>query len=135
MPRRLVIDAGPLVALLDATDEHHSRAVSFSRRFAGAAITTVAAATEVMHLLGNLAPQQGFLALVLRGTISIEELQPGDWNRVAELTAKYSDLPMDFADATIVAIAERLNIRDVATLDDDFAVYRFRDRWAFRNLF
>ena len=49
--------------------------------------------------------------------------------------AKYVDLPMDFADATLVAVAERLGIRDVATLDDDFTVYRFRDRWAFRNLF
>ncbi len=48
---------------------------------------------------------------------------------------KYADVPMDFADATIVAACERLQIREIITLDSDFLIYRLRDRQHFHNLF
>lgn len=51
------------------------------------------------------------------------------------MMVKYSDLPMGFADASIVAVCERLDIRKVASIDRDFAIYRFRDRQASRNVF
>ncbi|MBI4582267.1 MAG: hypothetical protein HY718_21415, partial [Planctomycetes bacterium] len=55
-----------------------------------------------------------------------------DAPRMRELMRKYRDLPMDLADASLVALAEALNRRQVFTLDGDFQVYRFRDREAFR---
>jgi len=47
---------------------------------------------------------------------------------------KYADVPMSLADASLVAVAESLGIRQVFTLDSDFTVYRFQGRQAFRLL-
>jgi predicted nucleic acid-binding protein len=57
-----------------------------------------------------------------------------DWDRIRELMAQYSDLPMDFADAALVALAERRQLRKVFTLDSDFYVYRIDGKDAFEVL-
>ena len=58
-----------------------------------------------------------------------------DLERIAALIGQYADLPMDFADASLVAICERLGVRSVATLDSDFHVYRLEGKDAFQNVF
>jgi predicted nucleic acid-binding protein len=55
--------------------------------------------------------------------------------RIAELTKKYSDLPMDFADATLVVAAEKSGIKEIISLDRDFDVYRLPGREKIRNVF
>ena len=58
---------------------------------------------------------------------------PALLKRCAHLMSKYSDVPMDYADATLVAVGETLGIRDVLTLDrGGFSVYRYASRGAFR---
>jgi predicted nucleic acid-binding protein len=54
-----------------------------------------------------------------------------EFQRARDLMAKYKDLPMDFADASLVAVAEVLDEARVFTLDADFRIYRFRDRGTF----
>jgi hypothetical protein len=57
---------------------------------------------------------------------------PIDFRTVEKLTRKYSDQPMDFADASLVSLAARSGIREILTADRrDFAVYRVRGRLRF----
>ena len=55
--------------------------------------------------------------------------------RIIELTGKYSDVPMDFADASLVVLCERMKIRDVASIDSDFGIYRILEKYVFKNIF
>ena len=58
-----------------------------------------------------------------------------DLARIAEVLEKYADLPADFADASLVALAERLRVRRIATVDSDFSVYRIGGKQPFENVF
>ena len=79
-------------------------------------------------------PKAPFLAWLNAGALSLAECESADFDRIMQLIRKYADLPMDFADASLVALCERLGIRHVATFDGDFAIYRFRDRFSFHNV-
>ena len=76
-----------------------------------------------------------FLQWILDGGVSLDDISSDDLRYIIELVQKYSDLPVDFADATLVALCDRLKIGDVASVDKHFAVYRTRDKKAFRNVF
>jgi predicted nucleic acid-binding protein len=71
------------------------------------------------------------LRLVARGDLALAALQPPDLERCRALMARYESLPMDFADATLVVLAENLKTRRVFTLDADFEVYRIGGRTSF----
>jgi predicted nucleic acid-binding protein len=62
------------------------------------------------------------------GVLSFHDPNEEDRSRMQALMQQYRSLPMDMADASLVATAEALNLRRVFTLDSDFDVYRFRDR-------
>lgn len=135
MPANVVFDSGPLVALFDRDDAHHARTVEFMRRFRGIAISNLAVVTEVMYLLDFSGPaQRSFLEWIQSGGLRLVELNPDDFERVRELMEQYADRPMDFADASLVALCERLGIRDIASVDSDFLIYRYRNRLTFRNV-
>lgn len=135
MKRRVVVDTGPLVALFDHSDVDHLPARDFFFRHEFYGIVTVAVIAEVTHLLG-FQPRAAieFLQWLKRAALRIEQVG-ADLDRIIELMTKYAGVPMDFADATIVAACERLHIRDIITLDSDFLIYRVRDRQQFHNLF
>jgi predicted nucleic acid-binding protein len=136
MPKRVVVDSGPLVALFDNSDQLHSAAMAFIRSFDGELITTLAAVTEVCYLLDfSRAAQLDFLTWLGSGAVRLVGLEANDLARVIELMEKYADLPMDFTDATLVAIAEHWKVRDVASADSDFDVYRYGNQLPFRNCF
>jgi predicted nucleic acid-binding protein len=136
VPSIAVVDTGPLVALYDGDEAHHVKAVEFFSKFKLRLHTTVPVITEVMYLL-QLAGEANldFLATLQTGAVEIVDLRNDDWKRIGELMRKYSDVRMDFADASVVAIAERLGTRTVVTLDSDFVVYRYRTRQTFTNAF
>lgn len=78
-----------------------------------------------MYLLAFSRPaQDGLLEMIQRGVVLIAPLTDQDVPRVRALMEKYKDVPMDFADAALVRIAEREGALDVFTLDRDFVVYR-----------
>jgi predicted nucleic acid-binding protein len=89
-------------------------------------VTVWPAYTEAMYLLGfSWRAQEALLELVERDVIDLVEIETRDHRRVRELMKKYRDLPMDLADAALVAVAERERIAQIFTLDRrDFEVYR-----------
>ncbi len=130
--RRILIDSGPLIALFDGTDKYHSVSVEFIKNNKSELITTIASITETLHLLDfSRKAQIDFLGWVNAGALSIEQITSNDLVRIQELTIKYSDLPMDFADACLVLLSEKLNINGVATIDRDFDVYRLKGKETF----
>lgn len=130
----LLLDTGPFVALLDRSERNHERCVAFFRDFRGRMMTTEAVLTEVVYLLGpSFSRQKPALDLVLAGGAELVPMVPALLKRCAQLMAKYSDVPMDYADATLVAVAEALGIRDIMTLDrKGFSAYRYGSRGSFR---
>jgi uncharacterized protein len=129
--RRLLIDTGPLVAILDAGDAAHAVCVEVLSRERGQLVTTWPVVTEAMYLLGSsLKGQQALLAMCDSGSVEISDIRE-DIGRVSALMERYRDVPMDFADASQVAVAERERLDVVFTLDNDFRIYRIGGRQAF----
>jgi hypothetical protein len=122
----ILVDAGPLVALIHADDRHHQACAMALRALQEPLATVWPAYTEAMYLLGfSWRAQDALWELVERDVIALIELETRDHRRVRELMKKYRDLPMDLADAALVAVAERERISRVFTLDRrDFEVYR-----------
>jgi predicted nucleic acid-binding protein len=130
----LLLDTGPFVALLDRSERNHKRCAAFFRDFRGRLFTTESVLTEVVYLLGPSFPRQKpALDFIIAGGAELVPMMPAVLKRCVQLMSKYSDVPMDFADATLVAVGETLGIRDVLTLDlRGFSVYRYASRGAFR---
>ena len=133
--KRILIDSGPLIALFDSSDKYHSASVKFIKTNKSELITTLASITETLHLLDfNRNAQFDFLGWTIAGAIAIEPITPDDLPRIKDLIVKYADLPMDFADACLVFLGEKLNIHKVATIDRDFDVYRLNGKEPFTTL-
>ena len=130
----LLLDTGPFVALLDRSERNHERCAAFFRECRGRLITTESVLTEAVYLLGPSFPRQKpALDFILAGGAELVPMMPAVLKRCVRLMSKYSDVPMDYADATLVAMGETLGIRDVLTLDRrGFSVYRYASRGAFR---
>ena len=133
-----VMDAGPLIAIVNRGDPHHSACVEILRAHGGPFYTTLPVMTEAMYLcerhLGWLA-QQALWQMLLRGDLLLEHPSPQELLRMAELMEKYRDHPMDFADASLVALAERLAQNRIFILDyDDFSTYRMQKSRTFTLL-
>lgn len=132
---RVLADTGPLVALFDGDDRDHDRVVACLRTFPGEIGTTWPVVTEVTHLLDfSVDKQVEFLDWVGRGGIAVAEIGPSDLKPISALMKKYRDTPMDFADATLVFVADRTNTPQIMTLDGDFAVYRYGRNKAFESV-
>ncbi len=116
VPRRIVVDSGPVIALFDAGDAYHRRALEWIRQTRAALISTIAVVTEAMYVLEeSLQARQNLLAWIQGGGLTLTEPQAGDFARISELIEKYADLPMDFTDAVVVALCERLGSQHVAS--------------------
>jgi len=130
-----LVDTGPMVAYLDGTDPHHERTSSMMGAFTGRLITTPAVITEAMYFASGTPNGARALAeLVERSAMTVYDVcQPADLRDAARLMERYGDTPMDFADATLVLLAEGLEVSDVLTLDRrGFSTYRTADGGGFR---
>jgi len=129
----MLLDTGPFVAFLDRSERNHKRCLAFMREFKGHLLTTEAVLTEVVYLLGPLfTNQKPALDFIMLGGAELVPLSPALLKRSAALMEKYADSPMDFADATLVALAEERGITSIVTLDrTDFSVYRINSRKGF----
>lgn len=130
----ILTDAGPLVALIDADESDHQLCRAVLGQLQLPMATTWPAFTEAMYLLsraGGSAGREALWRLVLTGRLDVLDLSQLAVERSAELMSTYSDLPMDLADATLVAFAEERGHRRVFTLDSDFQVYRLHGRQRF----
>lgn len=122
----ILVDAGPLVALLHRDDRNHDLCVRTLRSLREPLGTAWPVVMEAMYLLGfSWRAQDALWEMIDSGSLALLLLDSGDGPRMRELMRKYRDLPMDVADAALVRIAEREGIRRVFTIDRrDFAVYR-----------
>lgn len=133
--KKILIDSGPLIALFDSSDRYHSKALEFIQQNSSHLITTIASITETLHLLDfNRNAQIDFLEWISRGSVEVHNIENSDFERLKELTEKYRDLPMDFADSCLVFLAEKLSINTIATIDRDFSVYRIKGRKKFKTI-
>ena len=134
----ILVDTGPLVALFDASEQAHTAVVQALANLTHTdrLFTSLAVITEVTHLLDfSVRKQLEFLQWVELGALTIEPITPRDFPALRTLIQRYANLPMDFADATLVLLAERLGSQQVLTLDRrDFTVYRTAAGHAFHNL-
>ena len=124
--RGVLVDAGPLVALIDEADPEHRACVAALKTLGSSLITVWPAFTEAMYLLGR--SWQGQKALWSRletDALALAPLDETDAPRLRELMEKYRDLSMDLADAALVRVAERESATEIFTLDRrHFSLYR-----------
>ena len=133
---RVLIDAGPLVALIDRSDPRNHDCESLFRELASPVYTTWLVITEAAWLLRRThRGPQSVLALLESGLIVCFELDPdaAEWMRA--FLDRYADLRPQLADASLVYVAERLGTDVVFTLDRrDFVVFRNSSGRPFRLL-
>ena len=129
MAGELLLDTGALVSLLDRSQPRHAEFVAYFEAWTGPVASTEAVLTEATHLLGRFAGgATRCLAFFLRGGTVLVPSNHASLARCRDLMAKYADLPMDYADATLVVLAEDLDTGRVLTTDRrDFGVYRLPD--------
>ncbi|MFZ0217971.1 MAG: PIN domain-containing protein [Candidatus Dormiibacterota bacterium] len=116
----LVVDAGPLYAYVDADDAHHPAALELLENHAGPLVVPTLVVTEVVYLLATRLgtdPEVRFLGDLAGGSFTVAPVVAADWLRIAELVARYRDLPLGTVDASVVTTAERLGIKEIATVD------------------
>lgn len=128
VPREIIVDAGPLIALARQRDSKHRQCMTALKAMPPTAriVTTVSALAEVFAVLPSTAQSINAVRTLLTGIpLAIEYIQSHELDRAFELMEKYVDLPMDFADAEIFVIAERRSVKTIFTLDRrDFSIYR-----------
>ncbi len=130
----VLIDTGPLIAMVDKADPFHSRCVSAFRSLKASPLTTWPCLTEAFYMLGELRGWKGqktLLSFLTRGSIHIHPATESEISRIAELMEKYKDTPMDFSDASLVVLAELTGLRKIFTLDSDFYLYRINGKETF----
>jgi predicted nucleic acid-binding protein len=109
-----------LYALVDADDRHHAACRELLETHPGPLYVPMLVITEVTYLvqtrLGTEAEVR-FLGDLATGNFAIEPVLPSEWLRIAQLTSRYRNLPLGTADASVVALAERIGTTEVATVD------------------
>ncbi len=124
----ILADAGPLVALFDSRDHHHTRCRRTLDGLKEPLATTTPVLAEAFHLLrpGSIGPPR-LMEYIRHGGLGVLPVDDRKLQRCFDLMLQYADIPMDFADASIVCAAEHFETRKVFTLDrGDFATYRIR---------
>jgi len=136
MIKSILIDAGPLIALFDRDDKYHDKIKDYIKRNKVKFVSTIAVITEVTHMLDfNIRAQIGFLEWISQEGIIIHNINQKEIIRIIELSKKYHDVPMDFADATLVVAAEQTGIREIISIDSDFEIYRLFKKEKIENVF
>lgn len=135
---RALVDTGAVVALINRADRYHPQAAAWFHGFRGQLLTTEAVVTETAYVLAA-SPEHQFAALAwiqrAREAGILEVVAVEDHAALARIISKYADLPCDYADASLIWVAEKTGVLQIATIDqDDFSVYRVRGRRGFRIL-
>jgi predicted nucleic acid-binding protein len=134
----IIADTGFWVALLDRRDAYNPLARDFAARLNEALVTSVPVVTEMCYLLQQRRGSQAaaeFLQAQQNGLFSLFSIDETHLPRCIALMRQYTDLPMDFADASLVILAEHLGHgRIVSTDRRDFHAYRWKNHQPFQNL-
>ncbi len=136
MGGELLLDTGAFVALVDRSEQRHLECVDILKGWERPILSTEAVLTETLYLVGSTwRAQRVCLEFFLRGAFVLVPSSVTTLRRVASLMEKFKDVPMDFADGTLVALAEDLGTVMVFTLDlRGFSTYRLHGKKSFRLL-
>lgn len=117
--RTWILDTGPLIAYLDRRDPAHRQARRALDRVTGQLATTGAVIAEAMHFASEVRQGPAFVSEFLTSARVdvLDYAQPAALERVVPLMERYAGTPMDYADATLVLLAEDLGLREILTLD------------------
>jgi len=131
-----LIDTGAILAILSKRDRWHSSCISSFRQLRVPLLTSEAVLTELFHLIrGNRIGLESAWRLVLGGSVVLAPIGDEELPAIRALMLDYADLPMDFADATLVYLAKRESISTILTIDfSDFAIYRIEGKRPFQVL-
>ena len=134
MARRVLLDTGFVVALINARDPDHERCVEVWRGLRARLFSVEGVLVECAHLLRRTSgATAAAVHLVFAAGTQLVPLSETRVERALELLTKYRYVPMDFVDAMLVAVAEEYDVREVLTLDRrGFAAYRAKGRERFR---
>ena len=121
-----ILDTGPWVALIDRSESRHTECIQWLKNFSGRLYSTEAVLTEVLYILNfSITAQCAALDFVLQSVVEIVPSSTESLKKTKNLMKKYADLPMDFADATIVCLAKETGMQNIVTFDrKDFAIYK-----------
>jgi predicted nucleic acid-binding protein len=127
----ILTDTGPLVALLDRDDPNHQAGLKAALALPSTPLlTTWPCFTEAMYLLGSVGGfqyQAPLWQMIGTNRLVLHEATVAERRRMSTLMETYRDRPMDLADASLVAVAESLSLRQVFSFDSDFNFYRLAD--------
>ena len=128
-----ILDTGPWVALIDRSESRHTECVQWLKNFSGRLYSTEAVLTEVLYILNfSITAQCAALDFVLESVVEIVPSSTDSLMKTKNLMKKYADLPMDFADATMVCLAAETGMQNIATFDQkDFAIYKLPKKKSF----
>lgn len=125
MIRNVLLDTGPLIALIDRRDRHHAWAAAQFADIVPPLLTCEAVLTEACHLAPRAGrPREEPLKLLSRGVVRVAFALDENYEEVSSMIERYSDVPMSLADACLVRMSELNADCAVLTLDGDFRVYR-----------
>ncbi|NJM43636.1 MAG: PIN domain-containing protein [Brachymonas sp.] len=131
----LIVDTGFLVALFDSSDPYHRKALPFVGSQKDGWITTWPVVTETMYFLMERVHVNCAIALlddVKSGALQVWDIPTDQIEHTQSLLRRYKSLPMDFADASLVLLAEHLGSGRILTTDQrDFGAYRWKNRKPF----
>ena len=125
---KAILDTGPWVALIDRSETRHEECVQWIQEYSGRLFSTEAVITEVLYLLNfSIEAQGAAIDFVLEAGVELIPTSNESLEKAKNLMKKYSDLPMDYADATIVCLALDTGISNIVTFDKrDFGIYRMK---------
>ena len=130
----ILCDIAPLFCLVDKSQPKHLEVKKFIQNNSSPLITTWSCFTEAMYLSlnrGGWSMQNQLSELLLIQLVILQPIENIDYSRLFQLMNKYKDRPMDLADATLVVIAEKLNLNVILTFDSDFFFYLINDKLPF----
>ena len=132
--KSIAIDAGPLIDLFDSDGPHHDKVVALLANTTLPFVTNWLVIGEASYMLSfNLETQRDFISWACQN-LELDEEVSTDSARILEIMKQCASLPADLADASLLAMCERRNIRDIATLAADFDVYRTKAKKPLRNV-
>jgi len=124
----LLVDTGVFVAAADLDDANHHSCAALIETHPGPLVTTALVIAEAGWLIRrqlDIATEAALYQAIANNDIGVVDLSAADWARIAGLLDAYTDIGLDAADASIIAVAERLNQTIIATLDErDFRIVR-----------
>lgn len=134
----VVVDTGPLYALVDSDDAWHERVVTWWKANRSTVIVPVCVLPEVCYLLHHRISadaEAAFVQSVVSGDFNVEPLETDDLVRAESIMKKYAELEIGLVDSTVIATAERLDAVDILTTDRrHFSIVRPRHTASLRLL-